>query len=885
MSGFLSCDKLTDYLPNTEPVAIFTVDPTIGNTRTDFSFDPSGSFDEESSSTNLKARWDWEGDGSWDTGYDFLTMMTWQYDDEGVYNVKLEVKDPEGLTNQTSKEVIVSNSSGGDYVVTFWTQSDKEIMVYVEGDHIGTITRSYTSSPSCYSDGCVTYESSTPDVTYYAESTDGSSRWSEKTRTFIEGCNKLHLRVTTGSDETTEIIGQSGGSISHEKLELNIPSGSFSGNNTITISADDSPDEFFFSDTGADIYKIEGLPDDFTSPIEVKFNVSQVSDEDLAITLGGSVFIKSLGDDRISSLPLDTEKNGDYITAFIQPDGSVPSPKSSNDIEKSQVQGTLWLSWITNSASYTSSLFKITYKQNQVSNSSLITDLHTYLVNAYNITINDFNLSWGPRTTWPIEVVVKKLSAAYDGQFVDPWYKKGFNANWLEFNSLVMTQSSLVEATVMHEVFHFVQDLYNSSKSSIHYWFDEASSVWSQDLVSMGSTSNSQKKPEKLQPFYGMQNTSVSGWSVHGYGMSFFLKYLVDKKGNSVFKNIYGDISLGSHVIQSIDLQLGNGYSVWFPDFIKDYLEGNLYGELAREFDELSIVKECIFTSSDDNLKQFQESVYDLGCDLYKLPLSYNYIEDTKLKFNLSGLSNNGQMKIFKYKILGGGQYMELIADNVNNYTIDDIKSLKDQGYRLMVAIINSRGTSPYTGSLKYTLDIIKEEPIIIDYSKVRGASVSCKVLGTFTGTEAGTYNYDMGTSGSGSFSSSRVTVNEGGFDEPVVYISLNINTTDDIILSGEATEQGEEGVGGNMFGENWADKWDFKINFNSLEVSGRNGNNIIFAAYGDEVQGLISNIDLKEDHESHFGTDPENWAIKRELTSFSINSDSYLIVTLIMDN
>jgi len=98
---------------NTPPTATFNVSPTSGTTSTNFTFDASGCTDNEDPTSNLQVRWDFDGNGSWDTGWDTDKMANHQYSSEATYTAKLEVKDTEGLTDQYTKSITVNNGGGG----------------------------------------------------------------------------------------------------------------------------------------------------------------------------------------------------------------------------------------------------------------------------------------------------------------------------------------------------------------------------------------------------------------------------------------------------------------------------------------------------------------------------------------------------------------------------------------------------------------------------------------------------------------------------------------------------------------------------------------------------------------------------------------------------
>ncbi|HBY18399.1 MAG TPA: hypothetical protein DEH00_04420, partial [Candidatus Marinimicrobia bacterium] len=100
---------VADY--NSAPSARFTYSPETGNTETVFTFDASTSFDNEESSTNLQVRWDWENDGTWDTGFATTKTKTHRFRESGTYTVKLEVKDSGGLTSTAEHDINVSHKN------------------------------------------------------------------------------------------------------------------------------------------------------------------------------------------------------------------------------------------------------------------------------------------------------------------------------------------------------------------------------------------------------------------------------------------------------------------------------------------------------------------------------------------------------------------------------------------------------------------------------------------------------------------------------------------------------------------------------------------------------------------------------------------------------
>jgi len=87
------------------PVAAFLATPMTGDTTTLFDFNGSYSGDVEDSLSVLEARWDWESDGSWDTGWSTGKVLSHTFAVPGDYMVLLEVRDSSGLTNITQVQV------------------------------------------------------------------------------------------------------------------------------------------------------------------------------------------------------------------------------------------------------------------------------------------------------------------------------------------------------------------------------------------------------------------------------------------------------------------------------------------------------------------------------------------------------------------------------------------------------------------------------------------------------------------------------------------------------------------------------------------------------------------------------------------------------------
>lgn len=97
--------------PSHVPVARFEVLPASGDATTSFTFDASATTDPLDPTGTLMFRWDFDGDGIWDTDWSHDMTATHQYSSPGEYDAFLEVKDPSGYTNKTQVHITVQDTA------------------------------------------------------------------------------------------------------------------------------------------------------------------------------------------------------------------------------------------------------------------------------------------------------------------------------------------------------------------------------------------------------------------------------------------------------------------------------------------------------------------------------------------------------------------------------------------------------------------------------------------------------------------------------------------------------------------------------------------------------------------------------------------------------
>lgn len=109
--GLVSCSDDGNSNPsapsNAAPTASFSISETSGTTSTVFSFNAESSSDPEDSTSVLEVRWDFDGDGNYDTSWNTDKIATKQYSTPGTYSVKLQVKDTENSESSVQHSIVV----------------------------------------------------------------------------------------------------------------------------------------------------------------------------------------------------------------------------------------------------------------------------------------------------------------------------------------------------------------------------------------------------------------------------------------------------------------------------------------------------------------------------------------------------------------------------------------------------------------------------------------------------------------------------------------------------------------------------------------------------------------------------------------------------------
>ncbi len=190
---------------NTAPYATFEVADDEATPGVEFEFDAGACFDDQYKSVYLEVRWDYDGDGNWDTSFSTDKTTEHYYDDSGTYDVIMQVKDPESQTDEASQTVTVLSNTAPHATFSIDPESG------------GTYSDKFTFDASASYDDQTAFDdlwfrwdfdyNGESDITY-----DTSWRHSESTTHYFDsddGTGDMYIRLEVKDEdgETSSVIG------------------------------------------------------------------------------------------------------------------------------------------------------------------------------------------------------------------------------------------------------------------------------------------------------------------------------------------------------------------------------------------------------------------------------------------------------------------------------------------------------------------------------------------------------------------------------------------------------------------------------------------------------------------------------------------------------
>jgi len=102
-----ACFSISCRKENLPPVPLFTVSPHQGDSLTVFYFDARETYDPESPDYGIQIRWDWDGDGVWDTEYSQEKEHALRFNSRGQRIIIMEAVDNKGITSSCQDTILL----------------------------------------------------------------------------------------------------------------------------------------------------------------------------------------------------------------------------------------------------------------------------------------------------------------------------------------------------------------------------------------------------------------------------------------------------------------------------------------------------------------------------------------------------------------------------------------------------------------------------------------------------------------------------------------------------------------------------------------------------------------------------------------------------------
>jgi len=548
--------------------------------------------------------------------------------------------------------------------------------------------------------------------------------------------------ISTGKVVTEKTIGMEGGSLKAENFEVTIPVRTFSA--PVKVSITKISDNGFGSNALTDAYLINNIPSNATGKLKLSLKIPSTTGN-VTLMLISNPFSPSNYGEIISSVPINFEKNGDVAQIEVTLNDLTQSrgfTRSEND-ESSYFS--LGLQAVTGRTSLVTDgeHFKISYP---VIMDEEATNLGDYLEEALEkITLSPLNMSTRGRTSWPIDVTIRKLKSNQDG-FFEPSIL-GNNYASLTFNQDKIDDVTQMRATAIHELMHLVQSLYDSrnrySKAKFEsptLWLDEAVAVWCEGLMmTEASYVPSVRHGHEMAPFEGNFVNRPEDPQNFGYGMSAMIKYITGQYGNACISSIYDKVQNGSKAIDAVKEGLNKLYWEWYGQFIAKYTEGKIYSDMGLQMILGNDPPVVSYDTKSDTLKTVSANYQPLQTRFYKLQINGDNLEDNS-KLSIKTKDPNFEyFALYKYK----GSEFSLIAQG-STISFEGIKKVLTDGYQCLLTVTNTQYSYSSTAARDIDVQIMLQHQLykhfwffVIPYCKVEDSSNSTEVYSVFSWTVA----------------------------------------------------------------------------------------------------------------------------------------------------
>jgi hypothetical protein len=539
----------------------------------------------------------------------------------------------------------------------------------------------------------------------------------------VGGCTKKSTEPEKKTTEdytlqATQSIGSDGGTIEVDDFSLVVPAGAFASNAGLKLyaSSEDKP----FGDNGVSrTFRLEGLPEEFSESLQVCIGYQGTLTEESFIAVGEQALV--IGEDSLQTIysMYPAADSSGFLVCKLPPEESaggmarvvghhsVPKGSGSENYFTAIANYKAWVGsghFIINCP-----LYLIDY----------VDDVAKFLEAGHD-TVFALGLGYEKREwAWPGEVVIKVLrSDKYLILKADRAKAPKINLDESKMSLAEISNYRKPLGFAMVEVAQFIY-VPDDCGNIEHLWWNAAVRWWSEEkFVDSSSYAYPDEFPGyEMAPFNGLRVGGmefIKKWGehravLHGAGMSTLVKFLVGKYGQEILVNIYDEMKdCMKEPVEAILTSVPGPEYVWWPEFFKKYIAGEIYGVKSETFlDNISQQNKFRIDGAADTVEYFDNSYPDLSAELHRIDLVYDgFSDDATLNFKVGPSSLNLDYVTVMVFGLKDGK-LEYLGDGADLTLTDSYNDLKANGYNTLVAaVINSANEPPYTGDLNIQLDV-----------------------------------------------------------------------------------------------------------------------------------------------------------------------------------
>jgi hypothetical protein len=517
--------------------------------------------------------------------------------------------------------------------------------------------------------------------------------------------------------EESETLGAEGGTIETDDFSLTVPAGAFDGNYTLELFAS-SEDRPFDQDQVTRAFRLKGLPDEFSVPLEITIKYEGTLSDTSFIALGARFFDYVEGDSAtVFSLHPASDSSG-FLLGGIPPDDSDimrhSFGRSYISRDDPDIQRVLSVLGLTGYRTTQTQHFWMRFPTNFT---TMAPEIGTMLEGVYTDIVSDLELPW----IWLVSrlpVVVKDIGSSIGAR----GSSRGF---MISQRHLGQGDLTTVRVDIGKQLLFRILLTYDVlAMEPDDFWLAGAVMAWSEEILTddAGYLRPRGFPGSEMAPFTGMRAGSGDGSDEgrmfeHGRGMSAVIKYLADddsRFGIEGIKDTYESIQGGSDPAAALLNNVNGLVADWWPDFFRDYVAGGIYGVGAGVFtSSQNLSGSWSVDSENDTVISFAHNYPDLSAKLYLIDLDYSSMDESaSLVLKLTGeLTTPVSLMVFR---VDGASASYLGGADAQGSASLEVSNLRDlNGRQLLVVAVNSNVSVTYQEQSNLELEMkILTDPV-----------------------------------------------------------------------------------------------------------------------------------------------------------------------------